>query len=93
VDLGVIKRDQQSNIGIMYRKEFKEKILDILEYHYHGRNFIEDRASEDILDLFQDIYTLSDAYNQEKVSKPCECSHFSECLDIGGCIKKLTLNK
>ena len=77
----------------MYRKEFKEKILDILEYHYHGRNFIEDRASEDILDLFQDIYTLSGAKNQENTSKPCECNHFSECLDIGGCIKKLTLNK
>ncbi len=39
----------------MYRKEFKDKILDILEKHYHGRNFIEDRASEDILDLFQEL--------------------------------------
>jgi hypothetical protein len=77
----------------MYRKEFKDKILDILEDHYYGRNFIEDRASEDILDLFQDSYTLSDTNNQEKASKPCECSHFSECLDLGGCIKKLTLNK
>ncbi len=35
----------------MNREERKEKILDILEKHYHGRNFIEDRASEDILDL------------------------------------------
>jgi hypothetical protein len=41
----------------------------------------------------QDSYTLSDAKNQENTSKPCECSHFSECLDLGGCMKKLTLNK
>jgi hypothetical protein len=39
----------------MNRKELKSKVLDILEYHYQGRNFIEDRASEDILDLFQEL--------------------------------------
>lgn len=39
----------------MNREERKEKILDILYGHYHGRNFIEDRASEDILDFFQEL--------------------------------------
>ncbi len=39
----------------------------------------------------QDSYTLSDAKNQENTSKPCECSHFTECLNLNNCSKKLTL--
>lgn len=35
------------------RTDLKPLILDILEKHYHGRNFVEDRASEDILDLYE----------------------------------------
>tara|TARA_R110002153_G_scaffold100312_1_gene236218 strand:+ start:40 stop:153 length:114 start_codon:yes stop_codon:yes gene_type:complete len=31
----------------------KEKILDILEAHYFGRNFIENRAAEELLELFR----------------------------------------
>ena len=30
----------------------KKEILDILEKHYYGRNFIEDRAANDLLELF-----------------------------------------
>ena len=30
----------------------KKEILDILEKHYYGRNFIEDRAADDLLELF-----------------------------------------
>lgn len=30
----------------------KEKILDILEKHYHGRNFIESRCADELLGLF-----------------------------------------
>ena len=37
----------------MSREKLKPLILDILEKHYFGRNFIEDRASEDILDLYE----------------------------------------
>jgi hypothetical protein len=29
----------------------KEKILDILEKHYHGRNHIESRCADELLDL------------------------------------------
>ena len=39
----------------MNRKELKSKVLDILEYHYQGRNFIEERESEEILDLYQEL--------------------------------------
>jgi len=49
----------------MYRKECKEKILDILEKHYYGRNFIEDRASEDILDLFQDMWMYKETNTKQ----------------------------
>tara|TARA_R110000782_G_scaffold79953_1_gene158526 strand:+ start:493 stop:618 length:126 start_codon:yes stop_codon:yes gene_type:complete len=31
----------------------KEKILDILQKHYYGRNFIEDKAAEELLELFK----------------------------------------
>jgi hypothetical protein len=31
----------------------KEKILDILEKHYFGRNFIEDKAANELLELFK----------------------------------------
>tara|TARA_R110000823_G_C15519854_1_gene455427 strand:+ start:116 stop:229 length:114 start_codon:yes stop_codon:yes gene_type:complete len=31
----------------------KEKILDILQKHYYGRNFIENRAAEELLELFR----------------------------------------
>ena len=31
----------------------KEKILDILEKHYYGRNFIEDKAANELLELFK----------------------------------------
>ena len=31
----------------------KKEILDILEKHYYGRNFIEDRAADDLLELFK----------------------------------------
>jgi len=31
----------------------KEKILDILEAHYYGRNFIENRAANELLELFK----------------------------------------
>ena len=30
----------------------KEKILDILEKHYHGRNHIESRCADELLGLF-----------------------------------------
>lgn len=30
----------------------KEKIIDILEKHYHGRNHIENRCADELLDLF-----------------------------------------
>ena len=30
-----------------------EKIIDILEKHYFGRNFIENRAAEELLELFK----------------------------------------
>lgn len=30
----------------------KEKILDILEKHYHGRNFIESQCADELLGLF-----------------------------------------
>jgi hypothetical protein len=39
----------------------------------------------------QDSYTLSDAKNQENKSKPCECSHFTEGLNLDNCSRKLTL--
>ncbi len=50
----------------MYRKEFKDKILDILEDHYYGRNFMQDRASEDVLDLFQDMWM----HKETNIKKP-----------------------
>jgi len=31
----------------------REKILDILEKHYFGRNFIENTAAEELLELFR----------------------------------------
>ena len=37
-----------------------EKIKDILEKHYYGRNAIEDRCSKELLDLF----TVSHSYYQ-----------------------------
>jgi hypothetical protein len=59
----------------MNRKELKSKVLDILEKHYHGRNFIEDRASEDILDFFQELLV-------------CDCTHFTECKNLTNCKQK-----
>jgi len=37
----------------------KEKIIDILERHYFGRNQIESRCADELLDLFGVIETLS----------------------------------
>jgi hypothetical protein len=31
----------------------REKILDILEKHYFGRNFIEDKAANELMKLFK----------------------------------------
>jgi hypothetical protein len=31
----------------------REKILDILEKNYYGRNFIENRAANELLELFK----------------------------------------
>lgn len=36
----------------------KEKILDILEKHYHGRNFIESRCADELLGLFNVVAML-----------------------------------
>ncbi len=47
-------------------KELEELILDTLEKHYHGRNFIEKAAAEDLLHLF-------------KENEVCKCKHFTEC--------------
>ena len=40
----------------------KEKILDVLEKHYHGRNFIDNRCADDIMSLinFKDKITYKD---------------------------------
>lgn len=45
----------------------KEKILDILERHYHGRNFIENRCADELLNLFN----VSESFNK------------SDLLDLG----------
>jgi hypothetical protein len=47
-------------------KELEQLILDVLEKHYHGRNFIEHAATIDLLDLF-------------KENEVCKCKHFTEC--------------
>lgn len=41
----------------------------------------------------QNTYTLLDINKQEKVSTICECNHFTECLNLGKCCKKLTLKQ
>lgn len=35
----------------------KDKIIDILEKHYHGRNYIESRCADDIIELFNTLMT------------------------------------
>ena len=35
----------------------KDKIIDILEKHYHGRNYIEDRCADEIIELLSTIIT------------------------------------
>ncbi len=42
----------KSNYLIENSSYMKEKILDILEKHYHGRNHIESRCADELLDLF-----------------------------------------
>lgn len=42
----------------MKRDELKQLVMNILEGHYFGRNRIEDEASEDILDLFEEAMRL-----------------------------------
>jgi hypothetical protein len=44
----------------------KEAIKDILEKHYYGRNFIEDKCADEILDLFSVMLseTLEEAENK-----------------------------
>jgi hypothetical protein len=54
-------------------KELQQEILDVLEKHYHGRNFIERRASEDLLDLFN--------YYEERI-------HNMRCVKLGLINKK-----
>jgi|TARA_R110000765_G_scaffold197636_3_gene303383 hypothetical protein len=49
-------------------KELEQLILDVLEKHYHGRNFIEHAATIDLLDLF-------------KENEVCKCKHFTECTE------------
>lgn len=46
----------------------KEKILDILEKHYHGRNFIESRCADEILGLFNVVAMLPSDDEIEKAA-------------------------
>ena len=39
----------------------EEKILDILEKHYHGRNFIEKRCAKELLALLDVSVSLTDS--------------------------------
>ena len=43
----------------------KEKILDILEKHYHGRNFIESRCADELLGLF----SVSGMFSSDKLEQ------------------------
>lgn len=46
----------------------KEKILDILEKHYHGRNHIESRCADELLGLFDVVAMLpTEAINRVEV--------------------------
>jgi len=47
----------------------KEKILDILEKHYHGRNFIESRCADELLGLF-DVVGRSEQFICRDCEKP-----------------------
>ena len=41
-------------------KNMKAKLIDILENHYHGRNFIESRCADDILKLIKSLIPNDD---------------------------------
>lgn len=47
----------------------KEKILDILEKHYHGRNFIESRCADELLGLFDVVALLPSDDEIEKAAE------------------------
>jgi hypothetical protein len=47
----------------------KEKILNILEKHYHGRNFIESRCADELLGLFNVVAMLPSDDEIEKAAK------------------------
>tara|TARA_R110001606_G_scaffold151596_1_gene292196 strand:- start:448 stop:678 length:231 start_codon:yes stop_codon:yes gene_type:complete len=74
-----------------------------MSIHYDKLTFTKEQVIADAKDLngileedelfysitfpFGSSYTLSDANNQEKVSKTCGCSHFTECKSLTNCKK------
>lgn len=68
----------------------KEKILDILEKHYFGRNHIENKCADEILGLVKpakkeaqktDFFTIATSpETAEKIRKQCESNeYFQHC--------------
>ncbi len=47
----------------------KEKIIDILEKHYHGRNFIESKCADELLGLFDVVAMLP---SDDEIGKAAE---------------------
>ena len=45
----------------------REKILDILEKHYHGRNHIESRCADELEDLFSELLLTYESYSANKI--------------------------
>ena len=59
----------------------KEKIIDILEKHYHGRNFIESRCADELLGLFNVVGSKPTAF--EKNNLPLEVRYaFCEAIEM-----------
>lgn len=60
----------------------KEKILDILEKHYFGRNHIENKCADEILQAQKtDFFTIATSpETAEKIRKQCESNeYFQHC--------------
>ena len=54
----------------------EEKIKDILEKHYYGRNFIEDKCAKELLALF----SVSNRYSEKEMDAAYDKGRYDEKL-------------
>jgi len=64
-----VRNEQLNTMTIINTVAMKEKILDILEKHYHGRNFIESRCADELLGLFNVVAMLPSDDEIEQAAK------------------------